>query len=154
MRATSSHTARRWGLVALIAGGTALVSVFQTSAGHALLVKTGLSRGTTGYTSLSFLHPRSLPAQLKTSHAKVGAPFAIHNATPTTHDYHWSVMLMRHGQTRPVHAGTVRLPAGHTAVVSRSIAITCSQDQVRIVISLERPAESIDAWVRCWSPGS
>lgn len=154
MSAMSPRSARRWGLVILIAGAAVLFSAFQTGAGHALLRTAGLDQEADGYTSLSFLHTRSLPGKLGSRHAMVGAPFVIHNVTSGAHDYHWSVALLRHGRSYRVHAGTVRLSAGQAAVISRSVGITCTQDRVQIVVSLEHPAESIDAWLTCWSRGS
>lgn len=154
MTAPSLRPARRWGLVILIIGAAVLLSVFQTSVGHALLRKAGLSQGSAGYTSLSFLRPRSLSDQLTSRHANVGAPFVIHNATSTTQDYHWSVVLLRAGRSHRVRVGTVRLSAGHAAVINQSVAITCTRARVRIVVSLERPAQSVDAWLTCWSRGS
>ena len=154
MSSMPPRAVRRWGLVILIGGAVVLLSVFQTSAGHALLRESGLVQGTAGYTSLSFLRPQSLPGKLGSSHAKVGAPFVIHNGTSTTRDYQWSVDLQRHGLSRRVHAGTVRLSAGHAAVISQSLRIACTRDRVRIVVRLKNPAESIDAWLTCWSRGS
>ena len=150
MSSTSLRLAR-WGLVILIGGAVVLAGLFQTGVGRALLIKAGLSQGSAGYTSLSFLHPQSLPDRLRSRNARVGASFVIHNATNATQDYHWSVVLVRDGQNRHVDAGMVRLSSGHSAVIGQSVAITCSRARVRIVVSLERPTESIDAWMRCWS---
>lgn len=154
MSSMSPRSARRWGLGILIVGAAVLLSVFQTGVGHALLRKAGLAQGAAGYTSLSFLHPRSLPDKLESRQATVGVPFVIRNATSSAYDYRWSVALLRRGRSRRVHAGTVRLSAGQAAVISRSVGITCTRDRVQIVVSLERPAESIDAWLACWSRGS
>jgi hypothetical protein len=136
-------------LIILIGGVVVLASVFQTSVGHAMLRAAGLSQEPTGYTSLSFLHPQSPPEQLKPAHGNTVTSFAIHNATSSTHDYHWSVSLVRRGLTRRVHAGSVRLAPGRGAEITRSIAITCTRGLVRIVVSLESPAESIGTWVAC-----
>ena len=149
MSALSLRAARRWGLVILIAGAAVVVSVFQTGAGHALLRETGLAQDSAGYTSLSFARPQSLPGKLGSRHGKVGAPFVIHNGTTATRDYRWSVFLLRDGRSRRVHAGTVRLSAGRAAVISQSLRIACTRDRVRIMVSLQRPAESIDAWLTC-----
>lgn len=149
MSTPSPPVARRWGLVILIAGAAVLISVFQTGAGHALLRETGLAQGSAGYTSLSFLRPQSLPGKLGPGHTKVGAPFVIHNGTSTTRDYRWSVFLLRDGRNHRVRAGTVRLPAGRAAVISQSLRIACTRDRVRIMVSLQRPVESIHAWLTC-----
>ena len=132
MSSTSLRLARRWGLVILIGGAVVLAGLFQTGVGRALLIKAGLSQGP-GYTSLSFLHPQSLPDRLRSRQVRVGASFVIHNATNATQDYHWSVVLMLYGQGRRVDAGIVRLSSGHTAVIGQSVAITCTRARVRIV---------------------
>ena len=147
--ATSPHWARWRGLIILISGVVVLASLFQTSAGHMMLRAVGLSQEPAGYTSLSFLHPRSLPGQLGTAHGNAVTSFAIRNVTSSTHDYHWSISLVGQGVIRRVHAGAVRLAPGRGAEVTRSVAITCTQGAVRIVVSLESPAESIDTWIAC-----
>lgn len=136
-------------MIILIGGVVVLACVFQTSAGHAMLRAAGLSQKSAGYTSLSFLHPRSPPAQLKPAHGNTVTSFAIHNATSSTHDYRWSVSLVRREHTRRVYAGSVRLAPGRGAEMTRSIAITCTRGLVRIVVSLESPAESIDTRMAC-----
>jgi hypothetical protein len=153
--ATSLRVARWRGLIALIGGTVVLVGISQTSVGHVLLVKAGLLQEPAGgHTSLSFLHPQSLPERLTSERADVRASFVINNATGTTSDYHWSVVLISQGRTRRVHAGKVRLSSGHEAEITQSVAITCARERIRIVVSLEHPAESIGAWMACWSPGS
>jgi hypothetical protein len=136
-------------LIILIGSVVVLASVFQTSAGHAALRAVGLIQGPAGYTSLSFLHPGSLPEQPAPAHGNTVTSFAIRNATSSTHDYRWSVSLVHRELTRLVQAGSVRLAPGRAAEVTRSIAITCTQGTVRIVVSLESPAESIDSWIAC-----
>ena len=153
MSATSFRLARWRGLLVLIGGIVVLVSIFQKGVGRAVLRTVGLSQPA-GYTSLSFLHPQSLPEQLKSERANVGTSFAIHNVNDTTHDYRWSVFLILSGQARRVHTGSVRLASGHQAEITRSIAITCTRGLVRIVVSLESPAESIDTWLACRPRGS
>lgn len=141
-------------MIILIGGVVVLAGVLQTSAGHAMLRAAGLSREPTGYTSLSFLHPQSLPEQLTPAQGTTVTSFAIHNATSVTHGYHWSVSLVYRGRTHRVHAGSVHLAPGRRAEFTQSIAITCTRGRVRIVVSLESPAESIDTWLACRSGGS
>lgn len=145
----SPHWARWRGLTILIGSVVVLASVFQTSAGHAMLRVAGLSQAPPGYTSLSFLHPLSLPAQPGTAQGNAVISFAIHNATSGTHDYHWSISLVGGQSTRPVHTGSVRLAPGRGAEVTRSIAVTCTQGAVQVVVSLESPAESIHTRIAC-----
>jgi len=154
MRATSPRWGRWRGLIILIGGVVVLAGVLQTSVGRAMLRAAGLSPDPTGYTSLSFLHPQSLPEQITPGRGTTVTSFAIHNATSVTHDYRWSVSLVYRGRTRRVHAGSVHLAPGRGAEITQSIAITCAQGRVGIVVSLESPAESIDTWMACRPRGS
>jgi hypothetical protein len=149
MPTTSPRWGRWRGLIILIGGVIVLASVFQTSVGHAILRAAGLSPEPTGYTSLSFLHPQSLPEQLKRAHGTTVTSFAIHNATSSTHDYRWSVSLVHRGRIRRVRTDNVRLAPGRETEITQSIAITCTRGRVRVVVSLESPAESIDTWMAC-----
>lgn len=128
-----------------------LTSIFQTNVGHAILRTAGLSQGSSGYTSLSFLEPKSLPEQLKLKHSTVDASFVILNATNTKRDYSWSIFLVRQGHADHVYTGNVRLASGGKAEISRSVTIKCTGGQIRMVVSLEQPAESINALMACHS---
>jgi len=141
-------------LIILIGGVVVLAGVLQTSPGHAMLRAAGLTQEQTGYTSLSFLHPQSLPEQITPAQRTTVTSFAIHNATGATRGYHWSVSLVYRGRTHRVHTGSVQLAPGRGAEITQSIAITCTQGRVRIVVSLESPAESIDTWMACRPEGS
>jgi CelD/BcsL family acetyltransferase involved in cellulose biosynthesis len=149
MRATAGHWGRWRGLIILIGGVVVLAGVLQTSVGHRMLRAAGLSQEQTGYTSLSFLHPQSLPEQITPAQRSTVTSFAIHNATGVARGYHWSVSLVYRGRTHRVHAGSVHLAPGRRAEITRSIAISCTRGRVRIVVSLESPAESIDTWMAC-----
>jgi CelD/BcsL family acetyltransferase involved in cellulose biosynthesis len=153
-RATAGHWGRWRGLIILIGGVVVLAGVLQTSVGHAMLRAAGLSQEQTGYTSLSFLHPQSLPEQITPAQRTTVTSFVIHNATGVTRRYHWSVSLVYRGRTHRVHAGSVHLAPGRGAEITQSIAITCTRGRVRIVVSLESPAESIDTWMACRPGGS
>jgi len=145
------YLARSKGLIALIGGIVVLASIFQTNAGRAILRTAGLSQGSPGYTSLSFLEPKSLPEQLKSKYSKVDASFVILNATNTKRDYRWSISLIRQGQADHVYTGNVKLTSGGKAEITRSVTIECTGGQIRMVVSLERPAESISALMACHS---
>ena len=138
-------------MIALIGGVIVFASLFQTNVGHAILRTAGLSQEPPGYTSLSFLKPQSLPEQLQTKRAKVGASFAVQNATNTTRDYTWSIFLIRDGQTDRVYTGSVSVTPGRKAEITRSVTINCTPGQIRMVVSLENPAESISALMVCRS---
>ena len=149
------HGVVRWrGMVVLVAVVAVAASIAQTSSGHAMLRKAGLFEQQTSYTSLAFQNLQSLPEQLKSKRASVPISFMIHNVSDTPRDYVWSVLLLQ-GQHRPrVAAGGIRVASGHSAEITRSVKIACTREQVRIVVNLVRPAESIDASMACSSPRS
>jgi hypothetical protein len=147
------HRMVRWrGAVTLIAVIALAFGLGQTSLGHAMLGKAGLFKEPTSYTSLAFLHPQPLPPQLRSRKATVVVSFAIHNSGGTAHDYQWSVMLVQAQHTHPVAAGVARVPPGGGVAITRSARISCTRGKVKIVVSLARPAEFIDAWTACPSP--
>ena len=145
------HLTRSRGLIALIGGVVVLVSIFQTNVGHAILRMAGLSQGSSGYTSLSFLKPQSLPEQLQSKHTKVVTSFVIKNATSAKRDYTWSIFLIRQAQTGRIYTGSVSLMPGRKAEITRYVTIQCTGGQIRMVVSLEHPAESISALMACRS---
>jgi hypothetical protein len=145
------HLPRSRGLIALIGGIVVLAGIFQTNAGHAILRTAGLSQGSPGYTSLSFLEPKSLPEQLESESSTVEASFVILNATNTKRDYTWSIVLIRQGQANHVYTGSADLTSGGKAEITRSVTIRCTGGQIRMVVSLEQPAESISALMACHS---
>ena len=149
LSSTSLHLARSRGPIALIGGVIVLAGILQTNVGHVILRTTGLSQGSVGYTSLSFLSPQSLPEQLHSKRAKVRASFVIQNATNATRDYTWSIFLTRHGRTDRVGTGSVSLAPARKAEITRSISINCMNGQIRMVVSLERPDESISSLMTC-----
>ena len=128
-----------------------LVGILQTNVGHAILRTTGLSEEQSGYTSLSFLKPQSLPEQLRLERQKIDASFVIQNATSTTRDYTWSIFLIRQRHTDRVYSGSVSLTPGRKAEITRSVTVKCMPGTIRMVVSLERPAESISALMACRS---
>jgi hypothetical protein len=145
------HLARFRGLIALIGGVVVLASIFQTNVGRAILRTAGMSQGSPGYTSLSFLEPKSLPEQLKSKRSMVEASFVIQNVTNTKRDYTWSIFLIRQGQVDHVYTGSVELTSGGKAEITRSVTIGCTGGQIRMVVSLKQPAESISALMACHS---
>jgi len=142
---------RRPGLVALIALVVLAAGLGQTSLGHAMLQKTGLYKEPASYTSLAFLHPQSLTEQLPSKRSNVGVSFVIRNVSGTARDYQWSVLLNQGRRTSRVAAGSVRVGSGRDVIVSRATEIFCKQGRVQFIVTLARPAESIDAWTACWS---
>ena len=145
------HLARSRGLIALVGGVVVLVGIFQTNVGHAILRMAGLSQGSSGYTSLSFLKPQSLPGQLQSERSKVVTSYVIHNATNTKRDYTWAIVLIRQAQADRMYTGSVSLAPGRKAEITRNVTIQCTRGQIRMVVSLEHPAESISALMACRS---
>jgi hypothetical protein len=137
-------------LVTLVAVLVA-AGIGQTSLGHAILRQAGLLKEAASYTSLSFLHPQSLPEQLTSERATIDVSFVIHNAAGTANYYLWSMLLTQTGQTHRVSTHGLRIGPGDEATISRSVSVDCARGQVHIVVKLARPAESIDAWALCSS---
>jgi hypothetical protein len=155
MLPTMLHRAvRNWGAAALIAVVALAAGIGQTSPGQEILRKTGLSSEPTTYTSLAFLNPQSLPPQLGSQPTNVEVSFMIHNGEGLARDYQWSVRLVQRRGTRSVAAGSIRVTSGGGASITRPARVICTQGQVRIVVSLVYPAESIDFWTTCRSSRS
>lgn len=140
-------------MVTLIAVIVLAAGIGQTSLGHTLLEKAGLFEEPTSYTSLAFQDPQSLPEQLSSKRATVSISFVIHNSGIIPHDYQWSVLLVQGQRSSHVAAGSVRVASGRAAAITQSVRVSCTRGQVRIVVSLMRPAEYIDARTACGRPG-
>jgi hypothetical protein len=130
----------------LIAAG-----ISQTSLGHAILRQAGLLKESASYTSLSFLHPQSLPDQLASKRAAIDIAFVIHNAAGTATYYQWSILLTQTDRTHRVSASGLRVGPGHEVTISRSVPVDCARGRLHIIVKLARPAETIDAWIPCSS---
>ena|ERR1022692_252518 len=140
------------GSAILVAGVVLAATVMaQTSAGHSLLRKAGLFAVPAHYTALAFTHPQSLTSQLGSEHAALSVSFLINNVSDTSRRYRWSILLMQGKHTRRMAAGAVRAPAHGKATISRTVATSCASGQVRVVVRLTAPVESIDFMARCWS---
>jgi len=144
--------ARWWGLAGLTAAAVTAAGVAQTPAGHSALASAGLFNAPASYTALSFAAPQSLPEQLPSAHANLNASFVIRNSSGGARGYQWSITVRRHGHTRRVASGAVRVPTGSAATVSRRVATACAGARLRVAVNLSRPAESIDFWTAC-APG-
>jgi hypothetical protein len=140
---------RYGGVTALVAAIILAAGIVQTNLGHTILRKAGVTGGPTGYTSLAFSHPQSLPKQLRPKPANVEVSFVIQNTGDAPRDYQWSVSLAQGQRRHDVGTGRVRIAAGHGATITRSAKSSCTQGQIRIVVSLAEPAESIGAWIAC-----
>ena len=154
MSAALSRMMRWREVAALLVIVAVAAGIAQTGFGQGLLRGAGLFKGSSNYTALAFLHPQRLPGQLKSKLAKVNISFVIRNATSIPHYYHWSIFLVGTSGSRQAGTGIVRIASGRGAAIKRSVGISCVRGRVRIVVRIARPAESIGAWMACWSPGS
>ena len=148
---------RYWGLTALVAAIILTAGIGQTNLGHTILRKAGITGGPTGYTSLAFSRPQSPLEQPGSKPANVEVSFVIQNTGDALRDYQWSVSLAQGPSKHDVATGNVRIAAGQGATITRSAKSSCTRGQIRVVVSLAEPAESIGAWITCSrssSPGS
>jgi hypothetical protein len=145
----TSRIAKWWGVIALAAIIVLAAGFGQSSPGHTILVKVGLAEIPASYTSLAFLHPQSLPDKLSSKQESVDVSFVITNTSSAPRDYQWSVSLATNQRAAVAAKGNVSIAGDHRADVFRFAAVSCTQGQVHIVISLAHPAESIDAWSAC-----
>jgi hypothetical protein len=132
-----------------------LVSLAQTSAGQAALRAAGVSGRPAAYAALSFPSPAQLPAQLYSAEALLEVPFAVRNSDTTAHRFSWTMRAVHDGQTRQLAAGQTEVGPGASAVISRNVLASCVGGQLKVVVQLAAPRESIAYWVACWpGPGS
>ena len=149
MSAASPRTARGRGLAVLILVLLVAAGVCQTSVGEAVLRKVGIIGAPPIYTSLSFVRPHSLPEQLRAKRSNVIISFQIHNAGSERRIYEWRMLLSQGKRARKVDVGTAAVNPQLTAVIDRSVEVTCTKQRVQVVVQLMRPTESIDAWATC-----
>jgi len=154
LSAMSLRTAKWPGLISLVAVVLLAAGIGQTSAGHTVLREAGLFEQPTGYTSLAFQYPQAPIEQPTSNQADIAFSFVIHNAGSTPESYQWSVLLVQGSHTSRVAAGILRLASGQETALTRPAKISCTQGEARIVISLARPTESIDALTTCQSKRS
>jgi len=144
------HRMSTWPVLAVaLASLLFAVGMIQVSIGQAVLKNVGLVGSPGAYTSIAFQHPQDLPTQLGRLKTTVKVAFVIRNATTSSHDYRWNLLLLQDARNRRVSTGDVRVSPGQTVSVTRSVKISCDKDRVRITASLVQPNEHIDAWMTC-----
>jgi hypothetical protein len=150
---TAPHNVVRWrGVVILIAVFIVAAAIGQATVGRAALRKVGLVKVPTGFTSLAFRSPQSLPVQLSSAQKALAVSFVIRNAGSAARDYRWSVHLAQGAHTRRVDGGEVRVRPGREAPISRLAKFPCVHGpRIRIIVNLAHPNEAIGAWVVCRS---
>jgi hypothetical protein len=133
-------------VIALVLAGAAFA---QSSAGHRIMVGTGLSEAAPSFASLSFSDPNQLPLQLTSTRASVRVPFVIANADRLGHTYRWRVVLVRGLKTSQLTAGTTVVKGRASVSVPLVARIDCVQGRVGVEVQLLEPAESIEVWLTC-----
>jgi hypothetical protein len=143
----------KWsGSIALVAAVAVATGLAQTSAGHALLQRTGLYEMPASYTALAFSAPASLPLHLHSAHAAVNVSFNIRNVSDAPRSYQWTVLEIRHGRSKQSFSSDIRVPADGKVTVHRSVSTRCIGGRIRIAVMLAIPAESIGLMVTCRAP--
>jgi hypothetical protein len=137
------------GAISLISVVVAAAAIGQTSTGQEILQRAGLSAASSGYTSLSFLHPLSLPQSLTRKRQEVQVSFVIGDHDSASQSYQWSLHLLQQGSAREAGSGQIKLNPEQTETIDKSVSISCGEGRVQIVVELAHPAESIDAWAVC-----
>jgi hypothetical protein len=145
----SGHNGSRLLAIGLAAIFLIGVGFVQTAAGHSVLRKTGLFNPTPTYTALSFDRPNSLPQRLSSEHAIVNVMFAVQNMTGAARKYKWLILLVRNGHSDRVETGSIGVGSGATATLTRKLAVVCLGGQLRFVVQLLTPSESIDFLTAC-----
>jgi hypothetical protein len=125
------------------------VGASQMGVGRALLKNAGLIGSSDTYTSLAFLKPQSLPTQIGSRGATVNVAFVIHNVTTSSRNYQWDLLLLQDQHDRGVSSGEIRVQPGREISINKTIKVFCRKGEVRITVSLARPAEHIDEWMTC-----
>lgn len=149
MSAVLHRAVRWWALATFVAVVVLAAGIGQTTAGHAVLREAGLFEAPASYASLAFQDPRRLTETLPSGRAEASVSFVIRNMGRTAGDYQWSMVLVQGSRTSLVAGGSAGLAPGRETAITRSAKIVCTQGQVRIVVSLARPAEHIDAIMAC-----
>lgn len=121
----------------------------QTGIGHAILQRAGLAAEPAGYTSLSFLHPLSLPESLSSKRENVNLSFTIANHTASSNNYQWSLRIRERGSSRELASGQMSLAPAQMKIITESVAIGCTAGQAKITVAVAHPAQSIDVWAAC-----
>lgn len=131
----------------------AAASLAQTPAGHMVLRRAGVGTTPPAYTALSFAKPQSLPERLPSPRTSLRVPFTLHNDSSGTRSYQWSLTAARIGNggsltARPV-SRTITLLPGATVTLDPALPLVCHGGQIRVMVRLASPAESIDFLSLC-----
>lgn len=140
---------RWWSALVLMALIMIIAGLAQTKQGYALLGETGLYETPASYTELAFTTPGNLPGQLKLERTPIDVSFGIHNVSSSSRSYRWSIVFVRSGKNHLAASGVVSAPAQGRATVARTVALSCTDGRLQVVVRLVNPDESIDFWATC-----
>jgi hypothetical protein len=139
----------RWSAAVLVAAVIVVAALAQTGFGRSALRAAGLSAAPAGYTALSFASVARIPSQLYSQEALLQPSFVIRNASPADRTYSWVIVAVSGGGSHQVASGRTSVAAGASATVTRELLTSCAGAQLRLVVRLVAPRESIDYWLTC-----
>lgn len=143
----SRTTAVRALAVTILLGVVAAAIVWaQGSSGRAFLRRSHISQPPTGYVQLYFRNPRSLPDYVVSKRAHAHLSFVLVNNEQSSRTLHWTISTQGYS---PAARGRVRLAAGHSRVIGRTITVRCTRHRVHETVAMESPSESIGYWIAC-----
>jgi hypothetical protein len=138
-------------LTVIVVGFLLVMGVVQSNFVRPLWRAIGVIGPPQSYTAISFENPRDLPTELSGKQPTVTAAFMISNKTADPQNYAWAVSVVEGDTVRGSSSGNINVAAGQAALVSRQIKINCKPGQVKLMVSLIRPKEHIDAFMNCVS---
>lgn len=125
------------------------MGVCQTPLGRSFLKDVGLIGNPDSFTSIAFTKPQSLPLQLAKSRTKLNLGFMISNHTPSIKNYDWALTVAINNKSSLVGKGHIQLAPNNTTTVVRKVEIVCKTGRAKVTVSLQQPAEHIDALMFC-----
>jgi len=127
-----------------------IVLVFaQTAAGQQVMRRAGLEGPASSYTALSFTNPGALQGHLPLGHFSTRVGFALENDSQTSNHYQWTIQMIDGKHVTKVATGQATVGGGDTIDESRTVTGMCQSGNLKLVVSLAAPAESIDFMAHC-----
>jgi hypothetical protein len=139
-------TLRSAAVLALLALVAAAVVLAQTSAGRTLLRRAHISQPPMGFVQLSFRDAGALPDYTVSAHGRKRIVFELTNNEHDARSLRWTIATRG---DRPAASGTLRLKAGETKTLRRTVRIRCTRRRVYEIVRLADPSESIGYWMSC-----
>jgi hypothetical protein len=145
-RISRTTTLRALAVTTLLGFVAAAIVWAQGSSGRAFLRQSHISQSPTGYVQLYFRNPRSLPDYVVSARAHAHLSFVLVNNEQSSRTLRWTIST----QGFPAAArGRIRLAAGHSRAIRRTITVRCTRHRVHETVTLESLNESIGFWVAC-----